>query len=199
VVNKPADMLSVPGRGEDNQDCLTTRIQHIYPDALSVHRLDMATSGLMVMARNKEVHRLLSMAFAERKVSKRYIAQVAGTPEATSGMIDFPLIADWPNRPRQKICYEQGKPSLTHWRLLESMSDKSASFLELEPVTGRSHQLRLHLAGIGHPILGDEFYAPEEHVTPYARMMLHACFLEFMHPVTALPVQFVAVADFYKH
>ena len=197
IVNKPAGMLSVPGRGEDKRDSLTTRVQQLYPDALNVHRLDMATSGLMVMARNKEVHRLLSMAFAERKVDKRYIAQVAGCPLNSSGEIDFPLIVDWPNRPKQKICYKQGKPSLTHWRLLECTPDKSSSYLELEPITGRSHQLRVHLAAIGHPILGDEFYAPPEYVQPYERMMLHACFLAFRHPVTGQALSFELKADFY--
>lgn len=199
IVDKPAGMLSVPGRGEDKQDCLTTRVQQLYPDALNVHRLDMATSGLMVMARSKDVHRRLSMAFAERRVEKRYIAQVVGVPQETCGEIDFPLIVDWPNRPRQKICHEQGKPSLTRWRLLKSAADGRSSFLELEPITGRSHQLRVHLAAIGHPILGDEFYAPQEHVLPYERMMLHACFLAFQHPVTGLPLQFRSEAEFYAN
>ena len=199
IANKPADMLCVPGRGADKQDSLTTRIQQIYPDALNVHRLDMATSGLLVMARNKDAHRQLSMAFAERQVAKRYVAQVAGTPQAVSGYIDLPLVADWPNRPRQKVCYEQGKPSLTRWRLLKSAADGGCSFFGLEPVTGRSHQLRVHLAGIGHPILNDVFYAPPERVVVGERMMLHACFLAFKHPVTGALLEFTSTAEFFAN
>lgn len=196
LVNKPAGMLSVPGRGAGKQDSLTSRVQKKYPDALNVHRLDMATSGLMVFARSKEAHRVLSMAFAAREVEKTYIARVAGVPEQVCGEINYPLVVDWPNRPRQKVCYDYGKPSLTHWRLIYSSVINKTSFLELKPHTGRSHQLRVHLAAIGLPILGDEFYAPPEFVQPYERMMLHATSLKFFHPITKEKMCFTLDADF---
>lgn len=193
VVEKPAGLLSVPGRLPENKNCLITRLQSDYPDALTVHRLDMATSGLMVFARGPEAHRALSKAFAERKVSKRYIAMVAG--ELTGeGEVDFPLITDWPNRPRQMVDHEIGKLSLTRWRVLES-GEKRAR-VGLEPVTGRSHQLRVHMMAIGHPILGDAFYAPPEIERLSSRLLLHAERLSLPHPVNGGMLDFYSPAPF---
>lgn len=177
AVNKPAGLLAVPGRGADKQDCLASRVQKEFPDALVVHRLDMATSGLMLFARGAEMQRRLSRLFRERKVQKRYVAMVAGRLEPSSGEIDLPLACDWPNRPKQKVDHESGKRSLTRYRVLEHIGETTR--IELEPVTGRTHQLRVHLAAIGHPILGDALYGKEAE-----RLLLHASELSFVHPVS---------------
>ncbi len=162
VVNKPGGLLSVPGRGPDKQDCAIHRIQAQYPEALTVHRLDMATSGLLLIARGAEQQRLLSREFAERCVRKRYVAllagQLAGSHEGWAE-VDLPLLADWPRRPRQKIDFERGKPSLTRYRVLAR--GEAGTRVELEPVTGRTHQLRVHMLALGHPIVGDALYGPE--------------------------------------
>jgi len=184
IVNKPAGLLSVPGRGEDKQDCLSARIQQRFPNALVVHRLDMATSGLMVFARGEAMQRELSRMFREREVTKRYVALVAGVLENEVGEIDLPLIVDWPNRPKRKVDHESGKPSLTRYRLLGI--EDGDSRVELEPITGRTHQLRLHLASIGHPIIGDTLY--DGRIAE--RLMLHATRLAFDHPITAKPLYF---------
>lgn len=179
IVDKAAGLLSVPGRGDDKQDCLLARLQLNYPDAMVVHRLDMATSGLMVLARNPDAQRQLSLLFAERRIEKRYIALVDGLIETTQGEINAPLTTDWPNRPRQKIDHIEGKPSLTYYRVLEYT--ENCTRVELRPVTGRTHQLRLHMQSIGHPIIGDTLYAsPSQQHSP--RLQLHACYLEFAHP-----------------
>jgi len=177
VANKPAGLLAVPGRGADKQDCLASRVQKEFPDALVVHRLDMATSGLMLFARGAEMQRRLSRLFRERKVQKRYVAMAAGRLEPLSGEIELPLICDWPNRPKQKVDHESGKRSLTRYRALERIGDTTR--IELEPVTGRTHQLRLHLAAIGHPIIGDALYGEEAE-----RLLLHASGLSFVHPLS---------------
>lgn len=156
LANKPAGLLAVPGRGTDKQDCLSTRLQQEFPDALVVHRLDMSTSGLMVFARGAEMQRRLSLMFHEREVEKRYVAVVSGKLETEIGEVDLPIVADWPNRPLQKIDTESGKPSLTRYRVLSNEGDNTR--VELEPVTGRTHQLRVHMAAIGHPVLGDALY-----------------------------------------
>ena len=181
VVNKPAGMLSVPGRSADLQDCMAARVQAEVPDALVVHRLDMATSGLLVFARGKAAQRRLSHAFAQREVEKRYVAVVVGRVLADAGEIDLPLITDWPNRPRQKVDLSVGKPSVTRYRVIRRADGDTR--LELEPVTGRSHQLRVHLLALGHPILGDALYAPADVVASADRLMLHARSLAFAHPV----------------
>ena len=193
VAEKPAGLLSVPGRLPENKDCLITRLQADYPDALTVHRLDMATSGLMIFARGAEAQRTLSKAFADRQVSKRYIAVVAGRLEG-QGEVDLPLITDWPNRPRQKIDHEIGKPSLTRWRALAQ--DGATTRVELEPVTGRSHQLRVHMMAIGHPILGDVFYAPANIEALSPRLLLHAECLTLPHPVSGERLNFRSPAPF---
>jgi tRNA pseudouridine32 synthase/23S rRNA pseudouridine746 synthase len=190
IVNKPAGLLSVPGRGEDKQDCLSARIQQRFSDALVVHRLDMATSGLMVFARGEAMQRELSRMFREREVSKRYVALVAGVLENEVGEIDLPLIVDWPNRPKSKVDHELGKPSLTRYRLLGI--EDGDSRVELEPITGRTHQLRLHLASIGHPIIGDTLYDGRS----AERLMLHATRLAFDHPITSKPLYFESDAPY---
>ena len=205
VLDKPAGLLSVPGRGPGNADCLSARAQALYSDALIVHRLDMGTSGLIVMGRGAAAQSALSVAFARREVHKRYQALVAGRPDDAQADaqgwsdIELPLITDWPNRPKSKVCLETGKPSRTRWRLLsstEGIDGRVVSRLELEPITGRSHQLRLHLQAIGHPILGDELYADDATLDAAPRLLLHACALELPHPVTGERLCFESPAPF---
>lgn len=196
IVNKPAGLLSVPGRGPEKQDCLLSRVQREFPAALTVHRLDMCTSGLMVLALGKAMERALSILFQQRKVEKRYIAVVDGKPEADSGEIDLPLITDWPNRPRQMVSYEHGKPSQTRYRVLAYDQNTDASRVELEPLTGRTHQLRVHMMRLGHAILGDEFYASPEVYAKAERLLLHAMELGFEHPVSDERISFEAEPDF---
>ncbi len=191
ILNKPSGLLSVPGRGEDKQDCLIARAQSQWPEALTVHRLDMATSGLMVIARGPETQRKLSHAFEIREVSKSYEAIVSGVlqAEVTDSAerwqdIQMPLLIDWPNRPKSKVDWEHGKPSHTQWRVMGSALG-NATRVELKPITGRTHQLRLHMMAIGHAILGDALYAPPEVQAQSSRLLLHARILRFKHPVTA--------------
>ena len=196
VADKPAGLLCVPGRGEGKQDCLSARVQARWPDALIVHRLDMATSGLCVFARGADVQRRLGMAFADRAVDKRYEAVVAGEPAGEAGRINLPLLVDWPNRPRQKVDPQAGKPSLTLWRKLGRGPQPGTTRLQLEPVTGRSHQLRVHLAAIGHPILGDALYAPEAVQAASPRLLLHACALRLRHPASGDTVEWNSPVPF---
>jgi tRNA pseudouridine32 synthase/23S rRNA pseudouridine746 synthase len=175
AADKPAGLLCVPGRGPGGADCLAARVQAAVPDALVVHRLDMATSGLVLFGRGPAAQRMLSVGFAERRMHKRYVAVVQGRVAGAAGTVDLPLAADWPNRPRQQVCLRTGKPSLTRWRLLAHEGDRSR--LLLEPVTGRSHQLRVHLLAIGHPILGDTLYAPPAVAAAAPRLLLHASHL----------------------
>ncbi len=200
VALKPAGLLAVPGLGEHGRDCLAARVQAEYADALVVHRLDMATSGLMLFARGAAAQRTLSIAFAQRAVHKRYVAVVHGRVEGNEGEIDLPLMADWPNRPRQKVDREHGKPSLTRWRVLgfDAGRDGSrdATRLELEPVTGRAHQLRVHLLAIGHPILGDALYATPAALARADRLLLHAAYLGFAHPVSGEPLEIESAVPF---
>jgi tRNA pseudouridine32 synthase / 23S rRNA pseudouridine746 synthase len=194
VFNKPAGLLSVPGRLPENKDSLAVRAQAQFADALVVHRLDMATSGVMIMARGHGVHRTLSIAFAERRVHKRYVAVVAGELAKDEGEVDLPLIADWPNRPRQKVDHLLGKPSVTRFWVRERLEDQTR--LELEPVTGRSHQLRVHMMALGHPILGDYFYAPPEIEAQSPRLLLHAKSISLMHPITGCEIHFFCESEF---
>lgn len=196
VIDKPTGLLAVPGRGAHRQDCLAARVQAGFPDALVVHRLDQATSGLMLFARGVEAQRALSAAFERRAVRKHYVAVVAGCPAEASGSIELPLAADWPNRPRQQVDRERGKPSLTHWRVLSIDRENDRCRLELEPHTGRSHQLRVHLAAIGHPILGDALYAPPAVQAGAARLLLHASALALAHPATGVALRFASPAPF---
>lgn len=202
VFDKPAGLLCVPGRGPDKQDCLSARAQALWTDALIVHRLDMATSGLVLMARGIEAQRALSLAFEQRRVHKRYAAVVNGmlhnpVPDNGWSTIDLPLLLDWQNRPRSIVSHEHGKPSLTRWRLAEQTGDSStgSTRLDLEPVTGRSHQLRVHLQAIGHPIVGDPLYAAEPPQSSQ-RLLLHAEALGCPHPHSGEAMHFVAPCPF---
>ena len=198
VVCKPAGLPSVPGRGEHLRDCLSARVQAQYPEALVVHRLDMATSGLMLFARGVDAQRRLSRAFAQRQVHKRYLAVVHGGVAADAGEIDLPLMADWPNRPKQKVDLAHGKPSLTRYRVLRRDPEAGTTDLELEPVTGRSHQLRVHLQALGHAILGDRLYASPEVQALAPRLMLHAQMLAFEHPVTGREIRLASKHPFIQ-
>ncbi len=193
VLNKPSGLLSVPGRGPDKQDCLSKRVQAVFEDALVVHRLDQDTSGLLIMARGIEAQRRISKAFETRQVSKRYRAVVAGqpTPDATHeqgwSLIEGAILLDWPNRPLH-IIHPDGKPSQSRWRLVEASAE--ASLIELEPITGRTHQLRVHMQSIGHPMLGDSLYAPPDIRAMTPRLMLHAQSIGLAHPFTGEPLTF---------
>ena len=202
VLDKPSGLLAVPGRGEDKQDCLSRRVQSRYPEALVVHRLDMATSGLMLLARSRAVQRTLSIAFAAREVHKRYEAVVQGRlvmpPQAEDGwaVINLPISLDWPSRPLRVIDHLLGKPSTTRWQVVAYDPINDSTRLLLEPVTGRSHQLRVHLQALGHPILGDALYAPAEIQAAAPRLLLHAQQLRLMHPVTGAAMQLLAKTPF---
>lgn len=196
VALKPSGLLAVPGRGAGAQDCLAARVQAEFADARVVHRLDMSTSGLMLFARGPTMQRALSGAFARREVHKRYVAVVQGRVEPSQGEIDLPLLADWPNRPRQKVDIEAGKPSLTRYRVLAFDAERDRTRLELEPVTGRAHQLRVHLLALGHPILGDALYAPAPALAAADRLLLHASALRFAHPAGDAALAFASTPPF---
>lgn len=195
VVNKPSGLLSVPGRLEEHKDSVMTRIQCDFPLAESVHRLDMATSGVLAVALTKAAERELKRQFREREPRKQYIARVWGHPQPEEGLIDLPLICDWPNRPKQKVCYETGKSAQTEYQVLEYFPNNTARIL-LKPITGRSHQLRVHLQALGHPILGDRFYATPEALALAARLQLHAASLTITHSEYGTSMTFKAPADF---
>ena len=180
ILNKPSGLLSVPGKALEHKDSLQFRVQRVLPTATIVHRLDMATSGLLVMAMNKAAHRHISKQFELRQTQKSYIAVVFGQIEQESGEIDLPLICDWPNRPKQMVDLTRGKSAQTHWRVLNR--HETTTRLELTPITGRSHQLRVHMLSIGHPILGDRLYAHEQALGMSSRLLLHAQTLSFKHP-----------------
>lgn len=196
VVDKPSGLLSVPGRGERMADCLATRVQHVFPDAMVVHRLDMDTSGLVLMARGVDMQRRLSSLFMSRQIDKRYVAVVHGLLAEEAGEVDLPLITDWPRRPRQKVDVDQGKPSLTRYQVLARDPGQGRTRVALEPVTGRSHQLRVHLMAIGHAIVGDSLYGPDEGRAEEGRLMLHACHLAFLHPATGQALSLRCEAPF---
>lgn len=183
VVDKPAGLLSVPGRGADKQDSVQTRIAATHPGAVAVHRLDMCTSGIILIAKHKDAERHYKRQFEQRRVHKTYHAIIHGCPDNEQGNIDLPLTRDWPNRPKQKICLHSGKPALTHYHILHS--SQAHSRVHLTPHTGRSHQLRIHLAAIGHPIIGDTLYGyPDDQQQP--RLLLHACALSITTPNATL-------------
>ena len=196
VAVKPAGLLSVPGRGAERSDCLAARIRACHADALVVHRLDMATSGLVVLARGATAQRRLGIAFAARAVEKTYVAIVDGLVADDAGEIDLPLIADWPNRPRQIVDRTCGKPSLTRYRVRGRDAAAGRTRVELTPVTGRSHQLRVHLQALGHPILGDALYAAPPVHAAADRLLLHATALRFAHPASGTPLGFESAAPF---
>ena len=192
VFNKPSGLLSVPGK--EHADCLQARAQTVFPNATIVHRLDMATSGLMVMALNKPAHRHISKQFELRETAKTYQATVFGIVQQDSGEINLPLVCDWPNRPMQMVDHQQGKNALTLWRVLERNTHTTR--VELKPVTGRSHQLRVHMLSIHHPIIGDTIYAHNQALEMADRLNLHAMFLSFRHPVTEKTLNFESQVPF---
>jgi len=206
VLNKSSGLLTVPGRLPEHQDCLENRVKRVLPHATVVHRLDMATSGILLMALNKPAHVAISRQFEQRKTQKRYIARVFGHVQEQEGSVDLPLICDWPNRPKQKVDHENGKKSLTHYRVLSYDDDteknidnnyaSKTTLLELTPITGRSHQLRVHMLALGHPILGDRLYAHEKALTLSPRLQLHAQMLSITHPVTDEKLVFTSPCPF---
>lgn len=179
LVDKPAGLLSVPGKGPDLVDCLLARVQSAFPDALLVHRLDRDTSGVMIFALTPHAQRHLGLQFEKRMTKKTYVARVWGVPAEKTGTVDLPLIVDWPNRPKQMVCHDTGKPAQTDWRVLKD--EGQTARVRLQPQTGRSHQLRVHMLSLGHPILGDPFYATGP-ARDYERLMLHSQELRFNHP-----------------
>ena len=204
VVDKPAGLLAVPGRGEDKQDCLVARLQVDRPETLLVHRLDMATSGLMIFARDAATQAALGRQFAERRVFKRYVAVVDGRLRQADqtmddegwSMVDLPLMADWPRRPLQKVDLADGKPSATRWRALGYDPEARTTRVWLQPLTGRTHQLRVHLLALGHAIVGDALYADATIAARAPRLLLHAQTLALAHPVTHRPLRFDLEPDF---
>jgi len=193
LVDKPSGLLSVPGKGEHLADCLLARVQAVFPEALLVHRLDRDTSGVMIFAMTPYAQRHLGLQFEKRMTRKTYVARVWGKPAEKSGTVDLPLIVDWPNRPLQMVCHETGKPAQTDWKVIKS--DGETSRVRLFPKTGRSHQLRVHMLALGHPILGDPFYATGP-ARDFPRLMLHSEELRFNHPQGGKSVKVRAKAPF---
>ena len=194
LVDKPSGLLSVPGGPEAHRDCLDARVRAAFPQALLVHRLDRQTSGVMVFALNPRARRIIGLQFERRMVRKTYVARVAGVPRADAGRIDLPLIADWPNRPLQKVCRRTGRAAVTNWRVLGR--EGRSCRLERGPETGRSHQLRVHLKEIGHPILGDTFYGSAEVRDAAPRLQLHAAELRLRHPADGAWTSWTAPCPF---
>jgi tRNA pseudouridine32 synthase/23S rRNA pseudouridine746 synthase len=191
LFDKPSGLLTVPAKPPGPADCLEARVRAAFPEALLVHRLDRDTSGVVVFARTRLAQRHLNWQFERRQVAKGYVARVAGAVAGEAGQIELPLIADWPNRPLQMVCFERGKPSVTELRVLAR--EAGATRLALRPLTGRSHQLRVHLLAIGHPILGDPFYGDAGSAD---RLQLHAERLGFRHPDGGAWVEFAAEVPF---
>ena len=195
IINKPSGLLSVPGRHPQNRDSVIARLQDAYPAAAIVHRLDFDTSGILVIPLNKAALSHISKQFQVRTVSKHYTAVVAGLIKDDQGRIDLPIVADPDNRPKYKICQETGKPSVTEFEVLSRDLAANTSRVWLHPITGRSHQLRLHLQAIGHPILGCVFYGGE-YAQKAPRLLLHATDISFIHPRTGEPVHFECSPEF---
>ena len=195
VVNKPSGLLSVPGRLAEHYDSMWSRVIETYPDAQVVHRLDMATSGLMLMAKHKDAERSLKKQFQYRLTHKIYYARVWGHVEQQEGEVDLPLRCDWENRPRQMVCFEHGKPSQTRYEVVKR--EAQTTVVRLLPITGRSHQLRVHMQALGHPIVGDEFYSEGEAFNYSDRLELHAAELSFYHPSSQQLENAFVPCDFY--
>lgn len=193
VVDKPAGLLTVPGKLENRQDCLVSRLQAEHWDALTVHRLDCDTSGVIIFARTKQAQGFLGQEFEQRRAQKTYIARLKGRLEPDSGTVDLPLGSDWDYRPRQKVDHEHGRPAVTDWQVIDRSDGETR--VRLTPHTGRSHQLRVHMLSLGHPILGDQIYAPETR-DQHSRLMLHAETLSLHHPTTGAWVSFTAPVPF---
>lgn len=194
IVDKAPGILSVPGRGPEKLDSVSHRLSLQFPEVHIVHRLDMATSGIMVFARNKEALRSLQQQFQNRQTEKSYQAIIAGHLTPTQGAINLPMRCDWPNRPKQMVCYEFGKKSLTRWRVMEYIAENTR--VELLPFTGRSHQLRIHCDALGHPILGDNLYGTTQSQTATEQLCLHAQSLTFTHPSSEERLTFSSSAPF---
>lgn len=194
ILDKASGLLTVPGKHDHHKDCLESRAVAAFPSAKIIHRLDMETSGVIALALDKETHRQISKQFERRKTSKTYIARLAGVMEKDEGSIDLPLICDWPNRPKQMVDHENGKASQTHWRVLERENDVTR--VEFTPITGRSHQLRVHALSIGHPILGDNLYGTTESQTAAPRLQLHSLRLTLFHPAQEKYLTFEAPLPF---
>ncbi len=194
ILNKPSGLLTVPGKAPEHQDCLERRVQRVYPEARIVHRLDMSTSGLVVMALGAESQRHLNRQFELRQTHKHYIARLEGIMQSAHGVVDLPLICDWPNRPKQMVCFQRGKRGLTLFSVIAREAE--ATRVKLTPVTGRSHQLRVHMQWLGHPILGDKFYASKAGIDAADRLQLHAEYLALTHPSSGKMMEFYAKCSF---
>lgn len=197
AINKPSGLLSNPGRDPLHYDSAWSRIKAVYPNAELVHRLDMSTSGLIVFGKHKVAECHLKMQFRERVTHKLYYARIWGRLEQDAGRVDLPLICDWPNRPKQKVCFEEGKPSITDFEIIKR--EKKTTLVRLLPITGRSHQLRVHMLALGHPIVGDEFYAPPQAIRYSPRLQLHAAELCFLHPQDNRQMHLFAPCPFFAN
>ncbi|GLQ35705.1 RNA pseudouridine synthase [Amylibacter marinus] len=194
VVDKPSGLLSVAGKSEELADCMHARVRREFAGAMVIHRLDMDTSGVMIFARRKSAQRHLNLQFEQRRPQKTYVARVMGAVGGEAGQIDLPLMGDWPNRPLQKVDHDAGKPAQTDWRVLSR--EQGATRVELHPKTGRTHQLRVHMLAIGHPILGDRFYGDQRVIDAADRLQLHAHRLFLDHPDTGAALEFCASVPF---
>lgn len=194
ILNKPSGLLSVPGKTEPF--CLTAQALAYNPNSRVVHRLDMSTSGLMIFAKSHASQKAMGQRFEQREVSKRYHAIIHGTPQNTQGIIECPLICDWPNRPKQKVCFDHGKPATTLYEVKKTLTHINASFVHLKPITGRSHQLRVHCLELGCPILGDNLYNLENSHLRAPRLMLHAAEIALNHPISQQPMHIISASEF---
>lgn len=196
IVNKPAGLLTVPGKGPEKQDCLINRALKFNPNARVVHRLDQGTSGIVMFPLNYMCLKLLTKQFEARGIHKHYVAVVAGLIEQDEGEVQLPLICDWPNRPLQKVCFESGKPAHTRYTVLERNQDNNSTRVRLEPVSGRTHQLRVHMLSLGHPMLGDQLYSPPDIQAQAPRLLLHAQHIRLTHPITRAAIEVECLAEF---
>lgn len=196
ILNKPAGLLTVPGKGPEKQDCLINRALKFNPNARVVHRLDQGTSGIVMIPLNYQTLRTMTKQFEARDIHKRYMAVVGGLLEQDEGEVMLPLICDWPNRPLQKVCHEHGKPAHTRYQVIERDEARQVTRVKLEPVSGRTHQLRVHMLSMGHAILGDQLYAPDELRAMAPRLLLHACHIHLHHPISGKFISIDCEPDF---
>lgn len=196
ILNKPAGLLTVPGKGPEKQDCLINRALKFNPNARVVHRLDQGTSGIVMIPLNYQTLRTMTKQFEARDIHKCYMAVVGGLLEQDEGEVMLPLICDWPNRPLQKVCHEHGKPAHTRYQVIERDEARQVTRVKLEPVSGRTHQLRVHMLSMGHAILGDQLYAPDELRAMAPRLLLHACHIHLHHPISGKFISIDCEPDF---
>lgn len=196
ILNKPAGLLTVPGKGPEKQDCLINRALKFNPNARVVHRLDQGTSGIVMIPLNYQTLRTMTKQFEAREIHKRYMAVVGGLLEQDEGEVTLPLICDWPNRPLQKVCHEHGKPAHTRYQVIERDHNRKVTRVKLEPVSGRTHQLRVHMLSMGHAILGDQLYAPADLLAMAPRLLLHACHIHLHHPISGNFINIDCEPDF---